>query len=131
MEVRTIFEKFWGGQVQSGQKVLFQDQASPTIARGPIQPHPGGRGNVPGIPILRRAARCKFGRFHCRKKDNIFHLSIPNDKGSPTVTEPTTIAVAQGVPFCHNDRFGRDQGHSHDHPGGVESRYGQVAKNTP
>ena len=40
MEVRTIFEKFWGGQVQSGQKVLFQDQASPTIARGPEQVRP-------------------------------------------------------------------------------------------
>ena len=39
MEVWTILGNFWGGQVQSGQicgqKFPFQDQASPTITRGP------------------------------------------------------------------------------------------------
>jgi hypothetical protein len=39
MEVRTNLGKFWEGQVQSGQKVPFQDQASPTITRGPPISH--------------------------------------------------------------------------------------------
>ena len=95
MEVQTNFGKIWGGQVQSGQicrglsgqKVLFQDQASPTIARGP---HPSRVPDFTHGVLVRHTYIGKDCILKVAQTYNVVSFSTSN-----------TLLCLQGLLHCH------------------------------